>query len=383
MNIGILYPRSKTHPGITSDFLDGIKACVKLQQGDNEFTLFSESVGIGGTEKEVYEKAEKLLMIDDVDILVAYIDLRVMALLEPLIYASAKPVIIVNPGANYPYNWVPQPNTMFLTLQHAFLCSVTGTLAPATEQGRAAMASTFYDCGYLHTAAMVKSFVNNGGMISFNYINNQLYNADFHTRELFDFLISDQSTHSLLCVFDELPASLFYDRLNAFEDAANLHLYVSPMMLQQKALEKLPGGFKFTIDGYLPWDISSPAEDNLSFINDYKQHTKRDPGIFSLLGWETGIVLQQVALNCKENFRDGAKVVETLANTEIYGPRGELRLDPSTHYFISPAVRCSIKNNSGKMEMTNAGLLQEEWKAFARMPIEGAGSGWTNTYLCY
>ena len=69
-------------------------------------------------EKEVYEKAEKLLMIDGVDVLMAYIDQRVMSILTPLFYASGKLVIIINPGANYPLNWVPQKNMVNLTLQH-------------------------------------------------------------------------------------------------------------------------------------------------------------------------------------------------------------------------------------------------------------------------
>ena len=383
MNIGILYPRSKAHPGITQDLLDGLKTFIKQHELDKEWTLFSESIGIGGAEKEVYEKAEKLLIIDDVDVLVAYIDLRVMPILEPLFYTSAKPVIIVNPGANFPQNWIPQPNTMFLTLQHAFLCSLTGHLASDAENGRAGMTTTFYDCGYLHTAAMVKSFSRSGGIISFNYVNNQLYNDDFNIKELADLLSSDKTTHSLLCVFDELPASLLYDQLNAFDDAGDLHLFVSPMMLQQKALEKLPGGFKFSVDGYLPWDFSSTNEANTFFKDSYQKQAKKNAGIFSLLGWETGMILQQVAIGCKDNIRDGAKVVETLAGTKIPGPRGELKLDPATNYFISPVVRCSVKNNSDKIEMTGIGFPEHEWKTFSSVPIEGVTSGWTNTYLCY
>ena len=62
MKIGILYPRSNAHPGMMADFMDGIKAALKHAELYDHFQLFSESIGLGGNEKEVYEKAEVILL---------------------------------------------------------------------------------------------------------------------------------------------------------------------------------------------------------------------------------------------------------------------------------------------------------------------------------
>src|SRR5688572_25340009 len=113
MNVGILYPRSKAHPGITQDFMDGIKAYTGLQP--NGMTFIPESIGYGGSEKEVYEKAEKLLMIEGVDVLVAYIGEKVIEILHPLLQASGKLMLVVHPGANYPGSWIAQANIIHLT----------------------------------------------------------------------------------------------------------------------------------------------------------------------------------------------------------------------------------------------------------------------------
>src|SRR4051812_42861830 len=102
MNIGILYPRSKVHSGLAFDFLDGLKTFLKQQELTDKIRFTTESIGFGAMEKEVYERAEKLLMIDGVDVLLAYVDQRVTAILQPLFYASGKLVILINPGANYP-----------------------------------------------------------------------------------------------------------------------------------------------------------------------------------------------------------------------------------------------------------------------------------------
>jgi ABC-type branched-subunit amino acid transport system substrate-binding protein len=187
----------------------------------------------------------------------------------------------------------------------------------------------------------------------------------------------------LLCIFDTLPASLFYKHLNSYEGAGDLQLYVSPMMLEPKALENLPEGFKFSVDGYLPWHFSIESEANQHFIDVCRQQTKKDANIFSLLGWETGMILQQIHLNCKEDCRDGTVVTESLKKNNITGPRGQMKLDPVTQYFIAPAIKCSIQKNSAETGMEYNINIENEWEGFVQEPSDGVGSGWTNTYLCY
>ena len=383
MKIGVLYPRSNAHPGIMGDFAEGIKTALKHQQFDQKVQLISESVGFGGNEKDVYEKAEKLLVLEGADVLVAFVDLRILELLKPLLYASGKLVLVVNPGANYPENWIPQANIVNLTLQHGFLCWLTGKLAAQINKTNAATATTFYDCGYLHTAAMVKGLVKEGGNITYNYVNNQRYDDAFDIKPLTDYLSSDKTTNSLLCVFDSFPASLFYSRLNTYEGAGSLHLFVSPMMLEQKALETIAGGFKFSIEGYLPWHSSVENNANKEFTDSYLQQTKRAATVFSLLGWEVGLILQQVFLHSNEIYSDGAEIARKLAGEKINSPRGEMKLDPETNYFIAPVYKCSVPENSGKLSIHFIEAPENEWEAFIEIPTEGVSSGWTNTYLCY
>jgi branched-chain amino acid transport system substrate-binding protein len=383
MITGILYPRSNAHPGMMPDFMDGIKASLKQQQLNDSIQLISESIGFGGNEKEVYEKAEKLLVLEGVDILIAFVDLRVLEILKPLAYASGKLVMVVNPGANYPQNWVPQPNILNLGLQHSFLCWLSGKLAAGENINSAVTATTFYDCGYLHTASVVKKFVHQGGRILYNYVNNQRYDDSFEIKPLTDYLSAGNGTNNLLCVFDSLPASLFYSQLNSFDEAGRLHLFVSPMMLEEKALEKIADGFKFSIDGYMPWHSSLENNANHIFLDSYGQQTKRDATVFSLLGWETGLILQQVFLHSDGNYTDGAEIAGRFAKAKINSPRGEMKLDPETNYFITPVFKCSINQNAGKATVDYIETPEKEWAEFIAQPLEGVSSGWTNTYLCY
>jgi branched-chain amino acid transport system substrate-binding protein len=381
MNIGILFPSSNMHPGIGFDFVDGIKTFLKKEQLIGDIRISADTVGFGQSEKEVYEKAQKLLLIDGVDVLIAYIDLRVTEILQPLLFSSGKLLIIVNAGANYPHNWVPQPNIIYLTLHHGFCCRMTGDKAGDAPEKNAALATTFYDCGYLQSAALINSFLERGGYFAYNYINNQKYDAGFEIGALTQFLAANIPTQKLLCLFDSMPANLFYDRLAAYEKAKELSLYVSPMMLTETAL----GGkvWPFSIQGYSPWLPTIDTSENTSFLSFYKEQTKRNASLFSVQGWEAGMLVQAILSQFKNDTTDSTAIVENLSTVSFNSPRGTIAMDATTNHITAPLYYCSVQKGSGKMEMSVVKETAEQWAAFTSIPITGVSSGWMNTYLCY
>lgn len=382
MKIGVLYPASVAHPGMSIDFVSGLQAFLKQAGIENKIELFIESIGFGGSEKEVYQQSEKLILISGIDVLIAFIDLRVLTILEPLIYATGKLILIVNPGANYPQNWVLQPNVIYLTLHHAFLCWLSGSLGMANKQPKAVMATSLYDCGYTHTACMVKGFVKSGGSISFNYINKETYKDNFQLDELISFLATDKKTDKILCVFDEMPASNFYNRLNTFNEAVRLQLFVSPMMLSDNALKGLTDKFKGSIEGYTSWLASLNNRASRIFMDCYIQQTRRHADIFALLGWEAGLIVQEILQVGTGNYTEGEEMVNQLLKTKIESPRGELKFDQDTHYVLAPVIKCTLNKNNN-LEIEHVREIDKEWLSFVSEPFEGISSGWTNTYLCY
>ncbi len=378
MKIGILFPLSNAHPGIGPDFMDGLNSYFKYKQLSDTVTFLKEGVGFGGEEKDVYKKAEKLLISDDVDILIAYIDEKIISILYPLVQATGKLLLIVNPGANYPLNWIAQPTVIRLNLQHAFLCSLTGALAAKSGNGHAALATTYYDCGYLHSAAMVNNFLQSGGEVKYNYVNSQVYNESFEITDLLNFLANDSQCKNLLCVFDKLPAALFLKCLDSYKVKDQLHLFASPMMLQH-VMENTGPGFSFFVEGYLSWYKELKNEANVQF----QKNCTRTTGMFSLLGWETGMVIDEALKHCKADTMNGESIVEHLKQTTLHSPRGNMILDNETQFYLAPVTRFSIKPGAVKPEITDNIEIENEWRSFTSKLTEGAVTGWTNTYLCY
>jgi branched-chain amino acid transport system substrate-binding protein len=379
MQVGLLYASSNVHPGIGMDFLQAIKQRLALKQLTGEIMLLAENIGFGGSEKEVYEKVEKLLVQQDVDMLVAFIDLKVVPILQPLIFTSAKPVLLVNAGANFPLNWVPPSNLFHLNLQHAFLARLTGKLAAAIPGKQALVASNFYDSGYLHTAAMVKGFTDEGGSVVFNYINNSKTEAGYEISQLIQFLHEHSGNHSLLCLFDSRPAATFYDHLKRVDEAGNLSLFVSPMMLEKEALNGLEQGFPFSIQGYAPW----PGFENLDEQSQSFFESGKRANIFSLLGIEVALVLEQAWHVFKNGAKQGGEMVEALCHVSVTSPRGALLMDPDTHYYCAPVYKCRIDKNEKLADWQQVKHNEIDWKEFTSEELKGVVSGWTNTYLCY
>lgn len=378
MKIGILFPLSNVYPSVGFDFMNGFNSLLKDKGQSGAVTILKESIGFGGDEKDNYLKAQKLLISDDVDILIAYIDEKVVTILYPLMQATGKLLIVVNPGANYPSNWIAQPTVIRLNLQHAFLCSVTGTLAAKAGNGHAALATTYYDCGYLHGAAMVNNFLETGGRVKFNYVNNQAYNESFEINNLVNFLSSDPICNSLLCVFDKLPASLFLKLLGQYQSKDPLHLFASPMMIRQ-LMESNDTSFPFSIEGYLSWYPGIENEANKFFQRTHK----KTAGMFSLLGWETGMIINEVLEYCNDDITNGEFIITHLKSKPLDSPRGMLKLDNETQVYTAPVTKISLKANTAVLVIDPGIDIENEWKSFSSKQTEGPVTGWTNTYLCY
>lgn len=379
MKAGILFPLSNTYPGIGLDFMDGLQSFLQQQNISGGVSFIKEAIGFGGVEKDVYLKAEKLLISDDVDVLIAYVDEKVLPVLYPLIQATDKIMLVVNPGANYPLNWITQPNVIHLNLQHAFLCWLTGAMAARSANGHAALASTYYDCGYLQTAAMVQHFTGEGGTIRYNYINNQAYDQAFEINQLTTFLSANTDCENVLCIFDEQPASLFYQLLDQHHSAKPVRLFASPMMLSAKQKQHPAQTAKYGIQGFLPWYSGLETEANTVFI----KNCNRPATIFSLLGWETAMILGEILEQGVTSGANSEAIVLHLQKTTLGSPRGTLQLDAETQFYIAPAAKYTLQTGSLVPEIEWMTGLEKEWREFTARPTEGAVTGWTNTYLCY
>jgi hypothetical protein len=372
---GVLLPKSGVYPAIAISLMESLRLCLKEQGNSEKISFVSANVDFGGNEKEVYSKAENLLVTEGVDLLIAYIDMKVMDILEPLLYTTGKLLIVLNTGANLPEKKVPQSGVIYLTQQHSFVSAFTGVLAGGAP---ASYATTFYDCGYAQGAAMIDAFSANGAIV-FNYVNNLGYDNSFHIDELIAFLDQQKGEHArILCNFDEKPASLLYKKLEGYEHADKLSLYVSPRMLTKNALGA--GGYKFDINGYTSWLPQIDTPENQAF----KSALKKEPDTFHLSGWQAGLVLNEILAMPEDVQGSGDQIVKQLQGITLHSPSSSMHLDPATNFFTADVIyKCTLRAGESDAVITPEMVSDEQWTNFVQSRNEGPVSGWTNTYLCY
>ena len=373
---GVLLPKSGVYPAIAISLMEALRLCLKEQGNSEKISFVSANVDFGGSEKDVYSKAENLLVAEGVDILIAYIDMKVTEILEPLLYAAGKLLIVLNAGANLPEKKVPQSGIVYLTQQHSFASALTGAWAGNIP---ASYATTFYDCGYGQGGAMVEAFAANGGTILFNYVNNLRYDDSFHIDEIISFLDQQKGGHaSILCNFDEKPASLLYKKLEEHEHADKISLYVSPRMLTKNALGA--GGYKFDIKGYTSWLPQMDTPENRVF----KNALKKEPDTFHLSGWQAGLLLNEILAMPEDVQSSAEEIVKQQEGITLHSPSSFIHLDPATNFFTADVFyKCTLRAGERDVTIEQENVSAAQWTNFVQSRIDGPSSGWTNTYLCY
>lgn len=378
---GVLYPRSAIYPLLGIDFLSGIKASLAFHGLNEKVRLIPDPVGFGNSEKEVYQKVEHLLFVEGADIIIAFLDLKVIGVVQPLFTATGKLFIVVNPGANYPENWVSHPTTLFLTLLDSFLCRLTGIMAASEGDTKSMMAASFYDGGYQHCNSFVKGYAGNGGSIQFNFISPQKI-KEFNITSLEDFIHNNTDIKSLLCIFSGEEANLFYKSLNKAPGDGSLQLYVSPMMLEEDNCSAIKEGIKNQVKGFIPWHSSLDNENNLNFKKNIVEHSGRKANVFSLLGWEAGLIMDSVVQN-NIGGSEGEKIVGLLHKTAVKSPRGFLQTDELSNYMIGPVIKAGLDATGQVVVHDTIDNISTEWKNFMKAEESVVASGWLNTYLCH
>jgi branched-chain amino acid transport system substrate-binding protein len=168
IKIGVLLPRSSFHTSINIDIFEGLKEGFKYFKKDH-FKVVSENIGFGTDKQICYRAAEKLLLEEDAEVVLAYIGHRTAELLKPLFLSVNKLLIVLDAGANMPNEYPTCPNIIFLSLHNALGARLTAKLATEKKLVKGAMITGYYDGGYLQTFSISESFTDFEGKIVFNH----------------------------------------------------------------------------------------------------------------------------------------------------------------------------------------------------------------------
>jgi len=381
IKIGILLPKSSLYPSIGFDLLNGLKAQLDSVQHFS-YELLYENIGTGGDSNEIYNKTEKLLLQESW-IVLAFLDHSEATKLDMLFRQQKRILIVLDPGAHVPLTWNNgSPYRFTISLQTAFNNYVTGTLAAKAGNKRAFFASSFYEGGYLQTYSYLKGHEHEGGTIYFHSIV-PFHRNEYQTSDLV-YAFEHHQPEAILAQFSAEAGEVFLGRYAQTSICRQVPLYVSAFMLEESWLDTVPYLFD-GIKGCTSWCRSLDNDMNHQFINAIRHRYATTPTIFTLLGWESGLLINQLAHN-PETPKRTDEILEKTESMELHSPRGVLRLHKDSRIFFSPVYQTEIVNNpdTGNCQLQLIGdyPCESEKSAFTNETPNGVFSKWTNTYLC-
>lgn len=366
-----MLPRSTDYPTIGYDILDGARNYLN-DSGAGSVAFFTENIGFGEDDALNYAKAEKLLLQDDADLIVAYCNVTNAEPLYQLADALGKPFVFLDAGMLLPAAQ-PSLHCFHLSLQGIHACRLAGKMAGEGAR-KVLLATSFYDGGYRGPWSYDRGLSEAGGSVCGNYVSGYRI-ADF-TIAPYIGLLQQSGADSVAACFSSYLAQLFFKELNERKaEATRLPFYCSPFMAEEQMLGTcdFPGGDFFAV---VPWGSPLTGEEQERFKQAVRKDKNKEANIFHLLGWEAAIVAKQVM--------EGG--LASLSNFTYASPRGTVTIHPQTHCTYAPLYSATITGNrEGKCSLQITGTLPVSAEAhlavFTDRP-ESAVSGWRNNYLC-
>lgn len=378
MTIGVLLPRSTDYPTMGIDLLDGLR--IKLNcEGVSDVRFVPENIGFGEDKKEVYAKAEKLLLQDEADIIVAYLSPVNAALLHPLLDAAGKKLIVMDTGMNFPSE-TPGANAVYVSLQGLHASYFSGKKA-GENSDKVIMATSFYDGGYRGPWAYHRGVQDVGGAIVGNYVAH--YKESEFTIAPFLEVVKNNTDISVAACFSTYLSSLFINSLHKQNGGSQqLNFHCSSFMFEEQIASSyaLPAG-KFY--AYIPWLSGLDNPNNIIFTKEISERKSKKANIFHLLGWEAGIVAAHLLEQLQHS---NASLKELLAGWSYESPRGKVTIHPDTHFAFSPLYYAEMTQTpEAGVNISILDKLEIDAAEHLRMMNDqpaGVTSGWFNHYLC-
>ncbi len=382
LRTGILLPRSTLFPSLGIDILNGFKENLKRLELHEQILILTDNIGFGVNEAEIYTKAEKFLLQDNMDLVIVCADTKITELLQPLFTATNKILLMLNFGANFPESWQPAPTTITHSLNFCLHAALTGELAAAEENKETINVISYYDGGYRQCFSMLYANQLHGGVPLLNHVTH-IKLEEFTLEPVAVFLQQNPDAKTLLCLFAGEQAEKFYQVIVPVQKNYDLHFFVSPMMLDEQLDNSSTAITRENVKGFVPWHSTLPNNNNAVFKETYRAAYDKPVNYFSLLGWEAGLLVTEILQQFNKGNKNAIAIVQQLLERNLESPRGWMRIDAATHHVYGPSYLCSAAANNEVLisaEKENAG---QAWKNFTEQKIPAAeSSGWRNTYLC-
>lgn len=379
VKIGVLLPQSAEHPHYPGSFLNGLRSGIDQHSSikKNKIELIIEPVN-SGTPYTVKEKTQKLISENNVDLVVGVLNSEVASHVGSIFKNAKLPVIIANSGESYLVNENKQNDFMFFNSLNLFQAAYhSGKYAVEKFGKNVAIITSLYDSGYDALFTFRQGVEHSGGAITETYLADQ--NDSYFISDALDKL--KQSPPDCIYLFmhgnesDEMIRNLHFSKLN-------IPVITSAFSTEEHRLVNL-GQAADNIISIGSWNKNLDNKENKIFVDQYLKNYRKNPDLFSVLGYETGQLIYNSLSRCAGDF-SGEKISRSLKTCTIESPRGKIRINENSGMVNNQIVVNQTTNTifgipENKI-IDRLDPISEFDEQFATLDTE-LRSGWLNPYL--
>jgi len=378
--IGILLPRSGVFPTMTFDLVEGFKNSLNAS-GANNYELKTAGIGHGGNNKEIYTAVEQLIL-NGASIIVGYINPSTVTILEPLMKASNTLMISLDAGYHIASPTQPLQNTFTISLQGTLAARLTPYIAAKRGTEKFAFTCSFYDAGYRIPFGLCKGSDDNNCHVVFNHTT-KLKRTEFTIEPLTTYITNNKDTSIFSATCADMTKDLFEAAANssAFTDVP---WFASSFTAEETWLSQMPFPNN-TVSAIVPWGRHLNTPENEIFTTKMTE-TNRAPNVFSVLGWEAGLIVAEALKHANVSAQ-----IAALKTSSFSTPRGTLHFDPNTLEAITPLYQGTIVRNEdngtcrlaiGEAIPENIVKMNYNKLRTESALLENGNTSWFNCYGC-
>ena len=379
LKLGWLFPYSGIFRNLKNDLKQGLEIALQKEGITTIIESYPEFVQTGGF-KDTEDALKKLLLFEQVDLVIGVTSTKVALGVLPLLEAERTPVIILNLGADIPIRELSS-DYLFYNSLHLWKSEwVMGKWAQYKYGGEPSINMSVYEGGYgLHESFKTGTSVSGAETVKLNIVKN--YSSPPDTNPLIEYLRQQAPNHAHALLSGK-EGDQFLQLFREHDLGAKVNLTVSPFMVEDGSTLDIPSGND--LHNASTWSLNLDREENNSFRQLYADAYGEDPNVFSLLAYETGLVLAAAIQNLPGKINKD-ELARALAQAKPQGPRGEIGISTRPLQTMMPVyIRKPVKNSlTGRLENrileTETGI---EWNDPSLATRDSYMTGWQNPYLC-
>ncbi len=367
--IGLLLPSSECYPALASDFLNGLKLAFGVNQLPIPSIIFE---GIGtGTDDSLLRISEKLIIQEEIDIVVGFCGINNLERLTGIFAAHQKAFIHLDFGANIYNQKIKNDFVVRQTFNLWEAMYYAGKYAAQNIGKKINMNVSFYEAGYQLVYSFFRGFIDNGGSIVGNHVAGADYKAHDFGKMLED--VKNTSSDLVLNLFSYKEGEIVYQKMIETGILNEQVFIYNPLMTKTFNETKSETHQLLTISPFY-------ADSENIFFENYPIKYKKAANEIALMGYETGLTIIE-SMRIDPEFMN--PIAQNLKGLTYQTPRGTLTLNTQNELEIDCFTK--IETINGETTHKRINLIEENYylsEPIKNLRIEEMAGGWYNPYQC-